>query len=159
MNFDGTVRNGSMNILKAEGEVRRSGRARRSTRKGDRKRKRGEEDEDELEELEERKPTRQSKRSKSKAKKQASSDEEGDVSFIFCFWVWSLYIFRWVQLTWITDLKTGSERLFGLFWSFHAAHLILQSVWMDGNSPGTRSGPVLRFPKPPENGPIKFACP
>lgn len=79
-----------MNILKAEGEVRRSGRARRSTRKGDRKRKRGEEDEDELEELEERKPTRQSKRSKSKAKKQASSDEEGDVSFIFCFWVWSL---------------------------------------------------------------------
>ena len=72
-----------MNILKAEGEVRRSGRARRSTRKGDRKRKRGEEDEDELEELEERKPTRQSKRSKSKAKKQASSDEEGDVSFIF----------------------------------------------------------------------------
>lgn len=71
-----------MNILIAEGEVRRSGRARRSTRKGDRKRKRGEEDEDELEELEERKPTRQSKRSKSKAKKQASSDEEGDVSFI-----------------------------------------------------------------------------
>ena len=70
-----------MNILKAEGEVRRSGRARRSTRKGDRKRKRGEEDEDELEELEERKPTRQSKRSKSKAKKQASSDEEADVSF------------------------------------------------------------------------------
>ena len=116
-----------MNILKAEGEVRRSGRARRSTRKGDRKRKRGEEDEDELEELEERKPTRQSKRSKSKAKKQASSDEEGDVSFIFFVFGFG----HWVDFGLGSNPREWAEAVQGLdlvqYWDYWNHKKMVQS--------------------------------